>query len=110
MASLESQPMTSLQNKISLETETTNGLPANFSLEKYHGLTALAWLACLLRPALAWSGLGRSRLPCLSCLGLVQQQQQRLHRRPPLVLLDQAKARQARKARQAQARPSQSRI
>ena len=34
--------------------------------------TALAWLACLLCPALAWSGLG---LPCLPCLGLVQQQQ-----------------------------------
>ena len=33
---------------------------------------ALAWLACLLCPALAWSGLG---LPCLPCLGLVQQQQ-----------------------------------
>ena len=41
-----------------------------------------AWLACLLCPALAWSGLG---LPCLPCLGLVQQQQQRRRsrRRPP---------------------------
>ena len=36
------------------------------------GLPALAWLACLLCLALAWSGLG---LSCLPCLGLVQQQQ-----------------------------------
>ena len=43
---------------------------------------ALAWLACLLFLALAWSGLG---LSCLPCLGLVQQQQQRRRsrRRPP---------------------------
>ena len=43
---------------------------------------ALAWLACLLCLALAWSGLG---LSCLPCLGLVQQQQQRRRsrRRPP---------------------------
>ena len=40
-----------------------------------------AWLACLLCPALAWSGLGLSCLPCLPCqaclpcLGLFQQQQ-----------------------------------
>ena len=40
------------------------------------------WLACLLRRALAWSGLG---LSCLPCLGLVQQQQQRRRsrRQPP---------------------------
>ena len=34
---------------------------------------ALAWLACLLCLALAWSGLG---LSCLPCLGLVQQASQ----------------------------------
>ena len=45
-------------------------------------MAALAWLACLLCLALAWSGLGLSWLPCL---GLVQQQQQRRRsrRRPP---------------------------
>ena len=73
-------------------------------------MPALPWLACLLCLALAWFGLG---LSCLPCLGLVQQQQQRRRsrRRPPpaaeggrLLLLDKAKARQA---RQAQARPSQ---
>ena len=73
MASLESQLMTSLENRISL-------FPANPA-----NLTALAWLACLLCPALAWSGLGLSRLSCRPCLGLVQQQQQQRHSRrlPP---------------------------
>ena len=42
---------------------------------------ALAWLACLLCPALAWSGLGLPCLPCLPCqaclpcLDFFQQQQ-----------------------------------
>ena len=38
---------------------------------------ALAWLACLLCLALAWSGLGLSCLPCQ------QQQRRRSRRRPP---------------------------
>ena len=82
---------------------------------------ALAWLACLLCPALAWSGLG---LSCLPCLGLVQQQQQRRRsrRRPPKAAgcccwtrprqgrhdrprPDQAKARHDRQASQAKADP-----
>ena len=45
--------------------------------------SGLAWLACVLCLALAWSGLS---LSCLPCLGLVQQKQQRRRRscrRPP---------------------------
>ena len=81
--------------------------PARPPIPSAH-MPASAWLACLLCLALAWSGLG---LPCLPCLGLVQQQQPTAPAQPPpaaeggrLLLLDQAKARQA---RQAQARPSQ---
>ena len=69
------------------------------------GLPALAWLACLLCLALAWSGLGLSCLPCLPCLELLQQQPAAKGGR--LLLLERSKARQAGQARQAQARPSQ---
>ena len=64
------------QSKFRLE------IPAGRPASQPAKMAALAWLACLLCLALAWSGLG---LSCLPCHGLVQQQQQRRrnHRRPP---------------------------
>ena len=68
MVSLESRLMTSVENNISL------------FLANQANLTALAWLACLLCSALAWSGLGPSCLPC-------QQQQPAAEAPPPPLLL-----------------------
>ena len=59
---------------------------ANFQLET-------AWLACLLCPALAWSGLGLSCLPVLPCLAKTGRQD-----RP---MPDQAKAGHNRQVSQA---------